>query len=193
VSKSGASLGQFHFQDKRVSYRRSYGRSYEWLMEGLMKEMPEPDVLCASIGILVNWVKYLSQTLSLWNSILHFTGWAMCLRLFGQCRCVPLNIVYILVTKSGMAIGHPHFVKFTQVFLLKTKQMQLGLYLLHPPSSSSLCLEIGWWMRFKVCEMSTMVFFITDLPYPSATCSQHEIHMPPLQNKVSLLLPVHPW
>ncbi len=62
MSKPIASIGQFHFQDKRISYGRSYGRSYEQLVEVLMKEMPEPDVLCASISILGNGAKYLSQT-----------------------------------------------------------------------------------------------------------------------------------
>lgn len=58
MSKPVVSVGQFHFQDERISY----GRSYELLMDVLMKQMPEAKTFCASSIILGNGVKYLSQT-----------------------------------------------------------------------------------------------------------------------------------
>jgi hypothetical protein len=119
----------------------------------------------------------LPQTWSVWNGISCFAGWLRHLRPCGHLGYVPLNIVYILVTKSVMTITNVHLTQLCEISLSPFVDNQTNAaWTLPPPSPTSppslaLSLQYRWDSRYVWCSQ----WFSLSLTYP--TPLQHALNM----------------
>jgi len=86
----------------------------------------------------------LPQTWSVWNGISCFAGWLRHLRPCGHLGYVPLNIVYILVTKSVMTITNVHLTQLCEISLSPFVDNQTNASWTLPPPSPTPLLPLHW-------------------------------------------------